>query len=685
MARETYRHWRMEEDGERIAWLTFDRAGQSVNSLSRDALEELARILEELAQSPPAGLVIRSGKESGFIAGADVTEFAALTDEDAALGLIERGQEILGRLERLSVPTVALIRGFCLGGGLELALACKYRIVADTPETRLGLPEVNLGIHPGFGGTVRLTALLGPLPALDLMLTGRGVDAHRAKRLGLADYALPERHLENAARAVIRHAPSPPDHSFFYFLSGMWFMRPLLARYLRRSVAKRADRRHYPAPYALIDLWQRFGADRAAMFREEARSVARLITGPAARNLARVFLLQERLRSIGRRGGFAPHHVHVVGAGTMGGDIAAWCALQGLRVTVQDVEPKRLAGMVGRAALLFRKKLREPRLVQAALDRLIPDPAGDGVARADVVIEAIFEDAEAKRELYRQIEPRLREGAFLASNTSSIPLEELAGALARPERLVGLHFFNPVARMQLVEVVRGEATAEETLARATALVGAIRRLPLPVASSPGFLVNRVLMPYLLEAVIMETEGIPATAIDRAAREFGMPMGPIQLADTVGLDICLSAARVLAGHFGLEVPRRLEELVAEGRLGKKSGSGFYLYENNRPVIAGEKKGEAPPPGDLEDRMMLRLLNEAVACLRDTVVADGDLLDAGVIFGIGFAPFRGGPLQHIRSTGVEAVLARLKSCEERYGGRFAADPGWRELHGEPEGNP
>lgn len=676
MAHEPYRHWRSELDGDGIVWLTFDRAESSVNALSREALEELAGVLDELAGRPPAGLVIRSGKANGFIAGADVTEFAGLADEGAALELIERGQAILGRLERLPFPTACLIHGFCLGGGLELALACRWRIAADTPETRLGFPEVKLGIHPGFGGTVRLTRLIGPLPALDLMLTGRSIDARQARKSGVVDYALPERHLENAARAAVLYPSSPPRHGFFHSLAGRRFIRPLLALYLRRRVARRADKKHYPAPYALIALWERFGNDPAAMLREEARSVAALITGATARNLVRVFLLQERLRSLGRQGDFAPRFVHVVGGGTMGGDIAAWCALQGLRVTIQDVEQKRLAGAVGRAAALFRKNLREPRLVAAALDRLIPDLAGDGIGRADLVIEAIFEDAEAKRELYRRIEPRMGKDALLATNTSTIPLEELSGALERPERLVGLHFFNPVAKMQLVEVVQGKDTAPETARRGAAFVGAIRRLPLPVRSSPGFLVNRILMPYLLEAVVMEAEGIPAAEIDRAALEFGMPMGPVLLADTIGLDICLSAAQILAAHFGTEVPKRLEELVGAGRLGKKSGRGFYAYQGGRQVIP-EKSKEAPKAGDLAERLMLRLLNEAVACRREGVVADQDLLDAGVIFGTGFAPFRGGPLHYIRSEGAALLHERLKIFEERYGSRFAADPGWREL--------
>lgn len=673
---ETYRHWRTEQDNDGIVWLTFDRAGRSTNALSREVLEELSRALAAISRQPLTGLVIRSAKANGFIAGADITEFTTLGDASAALSLIERGQAIMGEIERFTVPTISLIHGFCLGGGLELALACRYRIAADTPATKLGLPEVKLGIHPGFGGTVRLTRLIGPLAALDLILTGRSVDARTARKIGLVDYAVPERHLEHAARALVLHAPAPLKPGFPANLCNSGFLRPLLAAYLRRTVAKRAIREHYPAPYAVIELWQRFGGDPTTMLREEARSIAHLITGDSGRNLVRVFLLQERLKSLARKGSFAPRCVHVIGAGTMGGDIAAWCALQGLRVTVQDVAHERLAQVVARAAVLFRKTLRTPRLVEAALDRLIPDMAGAGVANADIVIEAIFEDAAAKRELYRQIEPRLKPQALLATNTSSIPLEELTQALARPERLVGLHFFNPVAKMQLVEVVQGARTDGETLARATAFVGAIGRLPLPVKSSPGFLVNRILMPYLLEAVTMETEGIPAADIDRAALAFGMPMGPILLADTVGLDICLSVARILAGHFAAEVPQRLTDLVAAGRLGKKSGQGFYRYRNGKTVTAkGDKRSK--DGDDLAQRLMLRLLNEAVACLREGVVADADLLDGGVIFGTGFAPFRGGPLQHIRSTGAELLLERLQAHEERYGSRFAADAGWRAL--------
>jgi 3-hydroxyacyl-CoA dehydrogenase / enoyl-CoA hydratase / 3-hydroxybutyryl-CoA epimerase len=676
-----YRHWKTEQESDGILWLTLDRVDRKINTLSRDVLDELEPLLDDISRLRPAGVVICSGKPGGFIAGADITEFSEIVNSAEALKFVESVHRILDRLEQLPFPTACIVHGFCLGGGLELALACRCRIAVDAPETRFGLPEVKLGIHPGFGGTVRLARLIGPLPAMNLMLSGRIIDARQALKIGLVDYVVPVRQMARAARAAILHTPSRKKFRFLRSLFGIGFIRFLLSRYLRRMVSKSAVKKHYPAPYAIIDLWERFGGNPAALYREEARSVANLVTGVPAQNLIRVFLLQERLRSLGQNGGFSPRSIHVIGGGTMGGDIAAWCALQGLRVTIQDLEPQRLAFAVQRASSLLRSKIRDHRLVENALDRFIPDLRGDGIARADIVIEAIFEDAAAKRNLYQRIEPRMRKDALLATNTSSIPLEELADSLLNPERFVGLHFFNPVAKMQLVEVVRGKTVHAEWFNRALGFVAAISRLPLPVASSPGFLVNRILTPYLLEAVAMEEEGIPAAEIDHAACEFGMPMGPILLADTIGLDICLSVARILAGHFKTEVPKRLVYLVTMGRLGKKSGQGFYAYKNGKPVVS-KKKMEFHPGNDIADRLMLRLVNEAIACRREGIVADGDLLDAGAIFGIGFAPFRGGPLHYVHTEGIDALRARLGALQARYGNRFAADPGWLHL---PEPDP
>jgi len=672
-----FKHWRLEIDASNIANLHLDKQGPGPNVLSSEVLGELDVIIGAIGESLPRGLIIRSAKPSGFIAGADVKEIATLRDSEDALALIRRGQTIFDRLEGLACPTVAAIRGFCVGGGLELALACRYRVALDEPATRLGLPEVLLGIHPGFGGTMRLTRLIGAPAAMDLMLSGRTVDARTAKKLGIVDAAVPERHFESA---IIAHALTPPPiktPKYFLQLANAKLLRPWLARYLRAQVRKRVRANHYPAPYALIDLWERHGGDPAQTLLEEARSVARLATGPSARNLVRVFFLQERLKGLGRKQGQAQPKIHVIGAGVMGGDIAAWCALRGLHVTLQDRGAQYIAPALRRAHDLFSKRIRDRRLRRAAFDRLVPDHDGLGLPHADVVIEAIVEDVKIKQALYETIEPRLKADAILATNTSSIPLETLAAILKRPERLVGLHFFNPVAKMQLIEVIDAPATDPECLAKTAALVRALDRLPLPVKSSPGFLVNRVLMPYLMEAIVLWSEGIPPEVVDDVATEFGMPMGPLELADTVGIDICLSVGQILAGHFKSEVPGQLRNLVSQGHLGRKSGKGIYTYRKGKPVRRRARGKDSYDLDEICDRLMLRLINESVACLRERVVEDADLLDAGMIFGTGFAPFRGGPLHYVEDTGKEAIEGRLEALTTRFGPRFSPDPGWTTL--------
>ena len=496
------------------------------------------------------------------------------------------GQDVFNRLEALPFPTVALIHGFCLGGGTELSLACRYRVTRDDPGTRLGLPEVKLGIHPGWGGSARMVPLIGGLKAMDLILSGRSIDGRTGRRMGLVDMVVPERHLLDAARKMVLEAPPPHQPAWYDRLSNHVLLRPLLARVFAKQVAKRAPKNHYPSPYAMIDIWRQHATDKTGMLAAEAESLAHLITGATAQNLVRVFFLQEQLKSLGKDKTYNPKYVHVIGAGTMGGDIAAWCAFRGFQVSLQDQSPERIAPAMQRAYALFKRKLKRPLKINAAMDRLMPDHKGIGVARADIVIEAIFEDAEVKRSLYRDIEPQMKPDAILATNTSSIPLEELAGALSKPERLVGLHFFNPVAMMQLVEVVNGQSTSATVLAQAMTFTRKIDRLPLPVTSTPGFLVNRILMPYLMEAVTLESEGVPPALIDQAATTFGMPMGPVQLADTVGLDICLHVAEILADHFNAEIPERLKTLVKDGNLGRKSGRGFYAYQKGQ---AGQTQG------------------------------------------------------------------------------------------------
>lgn len=679
MSEKSYDNWTFERDADGILWLHLNQKDTSTNVLCVPVLEELDGILDSLtASEQPKGIVFVSDKPNGFIAGADIKEFLKIENIEQAVQHIRRGQNVLDRIEALSIPTVALIHGFCLGGGFELALACRYRVADDGPKTKVGLPEIQLGIHPGFGGTVRLPRLIGATAAMDLMLTGKSVDARKAKKMGLIDQAVPARHLKEAAKRVIlekdkRHRPKKLQSLTNHFL-----LRPFLANVMRKTVAKKARKDHYPAPYALIDLWARDFDNPKKMLVHEAKSVAKLVTGDTAQSLIRVFFLREQLKGLGKRksGEEKVKHVHVIGAGVMGGDIAAWCALQGCTVTLQDRKPETIAKAIGRAAQLFNKRIKDRLQVITALDRLVPDLEGRGVPKADIIIEAIIENIEAKHTLFKEIEPRMKPNALLTTNTSSIPLEVLSTVLKNPGRLVGLHFFNPVALMPLIEIVTASTTDPEAAQRTAAFAAQIDRLPLPVKSGPGFLVNRVLMPYMLEAVRLREEGVAPYAIDQAALDFGMPMGPLHLADTVGLDICLHVAEILSEKLNVSVPESLKKMVENGHLGVKSGNGFYHYEKGGKRIE-EKSPNRKYTNDVTERLIARMINEAVACLRDHIIDDVDLLDAGIIFGTGFAPFRGGPMHYAKNRGLQDYVAELHNLESKFGDAFKADDGWRNL--------
>ena len=669
----TQGNWALEIDGDSIAWLTLDCPGESANTLGRAVLTELNDRLAEIERARPRAVVLRSGKESGFVAGADVREFSSLDDEARAYELVRTAQRVFDRLEALPCPTVAALHGFALGGGLELAMACRYRIAAEE-GLALGLPEVMLGIHPGFGGTVRAPRLIGGPAALDLMLTGRNLRGDKALRLGLIDRLVPRERLAAAARELALSPPSPHRLPLPQRLLALPGLRTLVGRQARRQVARRAREDHYPAPFAIVRLWDACGARGESAYEAEARSIARLFRTPASRNLVRLFFLQTRLKSLGGKSEHSFGRVHVIGAGVMGGDIAAWCAFRGMHVTLQDRELRFVEPALARAREFFAKRCRRPGQAAECEARLVADVDGAGIPQADVVIEAIFENAGAKRELYARVEPQLKAGALLATNTSSIMLEELTRDLADPGRLVGLHFFNPVARMMLVEVIRGASTHERCLEAAMAFTRRLDKLPLPCRSSPGFVVNRVLMPYMTEAMFAAEEGVALAAIDQAATDFGMPMGPVELADTVGLDVAMQVGRILAEAYGRAAPTRVQSMVEAGLLGRKSGRGYYEWRDGKPLRAPSRD---PAPEDLQDRLVLQFVNEAVACLREGVVADADLLDAGMVFGTGFAPFRGGPLRYARERGVDQVLDRLRQLEQRYGSRFRPDAGWTTL--------
>jgi len=671
--------WKTERDTDGIAWFTLDKPDTSTNVLSRGVLEELGQLLEPLVGAPPRGVVVRSGKKNGFIAGADIREFTTLENADQGFELARAGQLVLDRLESLRCPTVAALHGFALGGGLELALACRYRVAVADERLSLGLPEVQLGIHPGFGGTVRSVRLLGVRPAMQIMLTGRPVRAERALAIGLVDRLVPAAELEGAARDCVLHPPARRRPPAIERLLNLPVVRPLVKPALIRQVAAKAPREHYPAPYALIELWARYGAHGEAAYIAEARSIAHLFGTETAHQLVRVFLLQDRLKSLAGKSQPNIRHVHVIGAGVMGGDIAAWCALRGFDVTLQDRAAEFIEPALARAAELFEKRVRDPAQRTAARERLRADIAGDGVPAADVVIEAIFESLNAKRELYASLEPRMRPDALLATNTSSLELAPLAAKLARPDRLAGLHFFNPVAQMPLIEVVRSDRTDPAMLAMGLAFARSLDKLPVPCRSAPGFVVNRVLMPYLQEAMRAGEEGVPLARIDSTAVRFGMPMGPIELADVVGLDVAHDVGEIIASELGRQAPdlTRLKQLVAAKKLGRKSGEGFYRWQDGKPVKPDGAASTSPSTPDLEDRLILALVNECAAVLREGVVEDADLLDGAVIFGTGFAPFRGGPLAYARTRGIAAVTARLRELAERYGPRFAPDAGWAQL--------
>jgi len=640
------KHWRFAIDAEGLGWLTIDIPKASINMLARETLAELEMLVQRfeelIATSELKGVILLSGKESGFIAGADISEFDAMADFAVLPDALRRTHALFKRIEDMQVPVVAGIHGFCLGGGLELVLACHYRIAVNDDKTRLGFPEVNLGIFPGFGGSGRSIRQAGPVAAMQMMLTGRMLRASQARAMGIVDKLV--RHRDSlrweARKAVLQHRKS----TVYGWKGELMTLRPIrtyLSTKMREEARKKARPEHYPAPYALIDNFEKHGDNWEEMIRAETDAFVPLMGSDTATNLRRVFFLQEGLKKQGAKGNEKPHfqRVHVVGAGVMGGDIAAWCALRGLSVTLQDLDMERIKPALGRAKSLFKKRLKKSGEVAAAVARLEADPGGKGVARADVIIEAAFESLEVKRQIFAAIEPKARPGAILATNTSSIELERIAEGLPDPKRLIGLHFFNPVAQLPLVEVIRSTYNSDAEIAAGAAFALAIGKSPVVVKSAPGFLVNRVLMPYMLGAVERVEKGESKELLDAAAVAFGMPMGPIELMDTVGLDVGKSVAQEL-GH-AVPAGSKFAELVREKKFGRKTGQGFYAWEKGKAV-----KEPTPDHADLAGlgrELVKPLVDATETVVANKVVASADLADIGVILGTGFAPFLGGPMK------------------------------------------
>ncbi|HET9274121.1 MAG TPA: 3-hydroxyacyl-CoA dehydrogenase NAD-binding domain-containing protein [Methyloceanibacter sp.] len=649
--------WRFSVDFEGIAWAIFDRQGESMNSLGRRPTEELGEIVKTVEEAAMRGevkgLVLMSAKESSFIAGADIREFKDFDTEAKIAEVVNQTLELINRVDRLPVTVVAAIHGYCLGGGLELALASDWRIADREEATRLGFPEVKLGIFPGLNGTVRAIEAAGPVDGMSAMLTARMLRPTAAKAMGFVDQLVPTRHnLRWAARKAVLQKRRSKGAPWWKRLMLKQPVRSVLAKQMRAKTAEKVREEHYPAPFRLIDLFERYGDDPVRMKLAETELFTPLMASETSRNLRRVFKLSEMLKDEAPKDGFKPRRVHVIGAGTMGGDIAAWCVVQGMQASLQDLDEAQIKKALSRAKGLFKRHLRTPLAVDAAVARLIADPDGKHVKHADVVIEAIVEKLDVKQNLFQKLETEIKPGAVLATNTSSLRLEDIAMPLSDSGRLVGLHFFNPVAQLPLVEVVRGEQTREDEVRKACTFVTAISKLPLIVKSVSGFLVNRVLAPYMMEAVRRYQMGEPRDKIDQAALKFGMPMGPLELMDMVGLDIAAKVGEELS--LAPKTDNVLTTLVKQGRLGKKSGHGFYIWEQGKPKRDTQAQYDPAALDKLGRELVKPMLDEAERALADQVVASADHVDAGVIFGTGFAPFRGGPL-HYRRTQEQAETA------------------------------
>jgi 3-hydroxyacyl-CoA dehydrogenase/enoyl-CoA hydratase/3-hydroxybutyryl-CoA epimerase len=722
--------WRLEDDGEGIGFLVFDLPGEKVNKLTLSVVEDLERILDTLAKDPELrALVVWNGKfDSGtFIAGADIREIRAVTSAAEATRLARRGQLALHRFSTIPVPTVAAIHGNCLGGGTELALACDFRIASLSASTRIGLPEVQLGILPGFGGTQRLPRLVGLTRALPMILGGKPLDAKPAARAGLVDELVYPPLLRSRARAFALEALRgggkayrPPRRKQPTRAARLAASLGPVRSWIRSKARKDIDARvgqDYPAPHAALDAviegWGKSLEDGLVI---EARLVGELVASPVSKNLMDLFLASEELRRGNREersegDGKRPEkrlssaaalhaeQVGVLGAGVMGGSIAALLAQNGYRVRLRDIAREPLQTALGKAREIYRslekKRRRTRREVVNDLAAISVTTGLDGFERCRAVIEAVVEDMEIKQQVLREIEDRTSPDALLASNTSSLSVTALQSVLNRPERSLGLHFFNPVHRMPLVEVVRGARTSEEALERGEAFARKLGKLPLRVEDGPGFVVNRILSPYLNEAVRLFEEGASPPRVDEALRAFGMPMGPFELLDEVGLDVAAKVSRVL--HQGLgaraEPPATIGKLLSmPGVRGKKTGKGFYLHESREGGKEGKGGGRrrphlevlalggsasasattAPSSAEAEAwvrRLLYPMINEAAFVLEDRIVERPSQVDIAMVLGTGFPPFRGGPLRYADTVGLSKIvsflegsrIARWKPCE------------------------
>lgn len=685
--------FRIERDGD-LAIIWFDLPGEKVNKFSSAVMTEFASIVDAMEKSSEIKrIIIASGKPSIFIAGADVTEFTKATTPDQARQYTRFGQQVLHRFSNLPQIKVAAINGACLGGGCELAISCDWRVMSDSPKAQIGLPEVKLGIFPAWGGTTKLPRLIGLPAALDIILNGKTLDGKRAKRMGLVDEVVPASILLDVARQLSAKPASGRSKRTKFYIEGNPLARRVIFSKARKAVLAQTHG-NYPAPLKALEVMERgMSAGVEEGLKREVEEAAPLIMGDVAQNLVRLFFLMEDAKK--DRGAAAPHEVvraGVLGAGIMGGGIAQIVADKtDADVRMRDINWSAIAGGMKAASRVWRRRVDRRSMTRGEMQRKLARISGTtdwtGFDRCDLVIEAVVENLDIKRQVLGEFQAQAKPDAIFASNTSTIPITEIAAKAPHPESVVGMHFFNPVDRMPLVEVIRGAKTSEAAMATVASFARKLGKTVVYCNDGPGFVVNRILGPYMNEAGFVLQEGNTIESIDAAMVGFGMPMGPMSLLDEVGIDVAAKVAKILGAAFGdrMDPSTVVDKLYADGRHGKKNGKGLYLYKEGKRLgpdpsvylVLGIGSPHPANARDLVERMVLAMVNEAAVILHEKIVASAPELDLAMIMGTGFPPFRGGLLRYADSLGLPYILARLDELTSRHGKRFVATDPLRRL--------
>jgi len=700
-------HLKLDDQG--VGWLSFDYPGERVNKFSTAVMRELDEVLDEVnADSRVRLLVIQSKKPGIFVAGADVKEIMDIIESGSDVAtqvknMVTSGVQTFNKLDALRCPSVAVIDGACMGGGLEMALACTYRVVTDHEKTSLALPEVNLGIIPGWGGTQRLPRLVGLAQALPMILAGKKVDGRKAHKLKIADTLIPKEFLEerlggfinecldaSASRKILakRQPRGSAQKLQRFLLEGNPLGRSLVFSQAKKGVVKKTQG-HYPAPLAALEVLEStFGWDMKAGLQKETETFVDLTTKhtEVCKSLVHLFFTSEELKKdpqvfVDTK----PKSVEVagvLGAGIMGGGIAWLFSYRDMAVRLKDIAWDAVSKGFESANDIYGQLIKIRKLKKDQVNLKMHKISGTtdytGFQNSDIVVEAVVENMDIKKKVFQELEGQVRDDTIICSNTSALSITEMQGVMKHPERFIGMHFFNPVNRMPLVEIIPGKKTNKETIAALVALVKKLGKTPVVVGDCPGFLVNRILIPAMNEGIHMLAEGGEIEKIDAAITDFGMPMGPFTLADEVGNDVAYKVAKILEEGYGdrMAIPGCFRTIVDNGLLGRKSGRGFYVHEGKKRTLNEEIQSLIPSTGksclakrDVVDRFVLIMLNEAARCLEEKIIENPSYLDMALITGTGFPPFRGGLLRYADSRGIPEIVERMKELKEKYGERFS----------------